>query len=81
MLNRAAPVCNEKACQQGKECNMPKYKKKTRGPGPKGVLIVRSCKATAWQSVGVEGMHSLKKLTVYEEYFTLTVHCHGRLQN
>lgn len=62
MFNRAAPGCNEKTHQQGEECNMPKYRKPTRGQEPKEALIVRLCKARAHQSVEVEKTE--KKLKV-----------------
>lgn len=67
MFNRAAPGCNEKTHQQGEECNMPKYRKPTRGQEPKEALIVRLCKARAHQSIEVEKME--KKLKSVRKVF------------
>lgn len=65
MFNRAAPGCNEKAHQQGEECNIPKYRKPTGGQEPKDALVVRLRKARAHQTVevekNVEEIQSVKK--------------------
>lgn len=79
MFNRAAPGCNEKAHQQGEECNIPKYRKPTGGQEPKDALIVRLRKARAHQTVEVE-KKCRRNSKCKKKYSFLTVHCHRRLQ-